>query len=232
VRPAGAGLSGDEADEMEAGVGNKKAHGRRAVTLPQILLLLLGCATTAPPDPARYRLAQSGTHWNLVREDAVFEDLRPAYPEFFEVILDPAQVHLPDLRPLRDDLERIPVGRRNFDALNALAIGYFETNYRAEVGRGEGLGYLALSQRAAKLLAVPWRAYGETGDGKLRDAIIDFFEDAGTGEKLHASDTAPRLTRIVASLERKEQDPNRRIRIRELALRIEAASSPSLEETR
>jgi hypothetical protein len=198
-------------------------------TLAFALLLLTGCAASALPNPARYRLTDSGTHWIAVGNDRVFEDLRPRYPEFFEIIVDPAKTRVPDLRPLRDDLERTPADRRNFDALNAVAIGYFETNYRAETGRGEGLTYLALSQRAAKLLAVPWRAYGETEDARLRDAILDFFEDAGTGGKLHALATAPRLTRIVASLEPKEDDAVRSARIRQLASRIE--SNPSAETT-
>ena len=68
----------------------------------------------------------------------MLDDLQPLYPEFFEVILDPTRSDLPDVRPVRDDLERQPVTRRNFDALNSVAIAYFETNYRAEAGRGGG----------------------------------------------------------------------------------------------
>jgi hypothetical protein len=174
----------------------------------------------------RYRLAHSGSHWDVVGSDRVFDDLHPRYTEFFALILDPAKTGEPDVRPLRDDLEHTPVDRRNFDALNAIAIAYFETNYRAEAGRGEGLAYLGLSQRAAKLLALPWRAYAETDSSALRDAILDFFEDAGSGEKLHSAATAPRLARIVESLEKKEDDPARRERIRALTAALKATGSP------
>ena len=193
---------------------------RTAALLHVVLLLALGCAT--PVDPLRYRLAGSGTHWNVSGSDRVLDDLQPLYPEFFEVILDPTRSDLPDVRPVRDDLERQPVTRRNFDALNSVAIAYFETNFRAEEGRGDGLSYLSLSQRTAKLVAIPWRAYGETESPELRGAILDFLEDASTGEKLHAEATAPRLARVVASLERKEFDPVRASRIRAIAARLEA----------
>ena len=192
--------------------------------LPLVLLIAGGCATS--PDPIRYRLSDSGTHWDVSGDDRVFDDLQPLYPEFFAIILDPARSDLPDVRPVRDDLERQPVTRRNFDALNAVAIAYFETNYRAEAGRGDGLSYITLSQRAAKLVAIPWRAYGETENSDLRDAILDFLEDAGTGGKLHTEATAPRLARVVASLERKEPDPERARRIRAMAARLEALLPP------
>ncbi len=192
-----------------------------------LLFTLLGAGDAT--DPERYRLAHSGSHWDVVGSDRVFDDLHPRYIEFFALILDPAKTGEPDVRPLRDDLEHTPVDRRNFDALNAVAIAYFETNYRAEEGRGEGLTYLGLSQRAAKLLAVPWRAYGETESASLRDAILDFFEDAGSGEKLHSAATAPRLARIVESLEKKEADPVRRERIRALTAALHATGSPLSE---
>ncbi len=161
--------------------------------------------------------------------DRVFDDLQPLYPEFFEVILDPARTDMPDVRPVRDDLERQPVTRRNFDALNSVAIAYFETNYRAEAGRGDGFSYVSLSQRAAKLVAIPWRAYGETESSDLRDAILDFLEDAGTGGKLHTGATAPRLARVVASLERKEPDLARARRIRAITAELEALTPPAPE---
>jgi len=164
----------------------------------------------------RYRLTHSGEHWDVAGADHVFEDLQPRYDTFFGVVLDPASTQMPDTRAVRDDLERTPVDRRNYDALNAVAIAYFEINYRAEQNRG-ALAYLGLSQNATKLLAVPWRAYGETEDAGLRTAILDFFEDAGSGEKLLSAGTAPRVARIVASLERKEGDLARRARIQELA---------------
>ena len=76
--------------------------------------------------------------------------------------------------------------------------------------------------RTAKLAAIPWRAYGEIEDGDLRSAILDFFEDAGTGPKLGAQATSGRLAPIVASLERKEPDPARKARIAQLVSDIEA----------
>jgi hypothetical protein len=176
--------------------------------------LLIGCGSS--PDPNRYRLSGSGEHWDVVGRDRVFDDLQPRYSSFFEVVLDPANTRMPDTRRVRDDLERTPVDRRNYDALNAVAIAYYEINFRAEQNRG-ALAYLGLSQNAAKLLAVPWRAYGETEDASLRAAILDLFEDASGGEKLLSAATAPRVARIVASLARKEADPARLARIAELA---------------
>ena len=181
------------------------------------VLALLAAACIGPTnDPLRYRLANSGEHWDQVGSDAVFADLEARYPDLFGVILDPAVSHVPNLLRVRDDLERNPVDRRNYDALNAVAISYFETNYRAEAGRGEGMQYLSLSQRSAQLLAVPWRAYSEIDDPALRSAILDFFEDAGSGEKLGSGATASRLVRIVETLARKEDDPERLARIQAL----------------
>lgn len=187
------------------------------------LALLSGCAPTA--DPMRYRLARSGTHWDVVDGDPVVEDLLPRYPDYFAVLLDPARTHEPPVRALRDDLEHRPVDRRNFDALNALAIGYFELNHRSEASRGgAGLGFLSDGFRSTHLLAVPWRAYGEIDDPRLRDAILDFYEDAGTGGKLGAAATAGRLTRVVASLAAKEPDAERRRRIEALVARLQDLS--------
>ena len=183
-----------------------------------LAVLSVGCGE--PPDPMSYRLAHSGDHWDVASGVRIVDDLRERYPEFFEVILDPGNTRDLDLRPLREDLEREPVDRRNYDALHAVAIGYFELNYRAGADRG-GATYLGDSFRAAKLVAVPWRAYSQLQDGGLRDAILDFFEDAGSGEKLGTAATAPRLGPIVASLEAKEtSDPERRKRIQRLAERL------------
>jgi hypothetical protein len=181
-------------------------------------MLALACAQPSPAsNPMQYRLAHSGTHWDVVGDDAVLDDLQPRYPEFFAIILDPSRTHEPNLLLLRQHLEQRPVDRRNFDALNAIAIAYFEINYRAEASRDGGLVYLGQSFRSAKLLAVPWRAYGEIDDSSLRDAILDFFEDAASGEKLGTLATSARLSSIVKSLEAKEGDPARRERIRRLA---------------
>jgi hypothetical protein len=193
----------------------------RGTSVVVLGLIAISCIGPQPVDPLGYRLSDSGDHWDVSRSDRVFEDLQPRYAEFFDIILDPTKGRLPDLRPLRDDLERSPVDRRNYDALNAVAIAYYETNFRAESGRGDGLVYLALSQRSAKLLAVPWRAYGEIEESALRTAILDFFEDAASGRKLMSEATAPRLLRIVASLEKKEPDVGRIARIQEITASLE-----------
>jgi len=189
-------------------------------------LALAACATPgAAPGPARYRLAHSGEAWSVAGEDRVFEDLRPRYPILFEQVLDPSTRGDLDLRAVRRDIEHVPVDRRNFDALNTVAISYFELNHRAQIDPG-GPGYFDDSFRAAKLLGVPWKAYGLVAEPALRNAILDFFEDAGSGEKLETATTAPRLARIVASLEPKETDPARRERIRSLARSLEAPPAP------
>jgi hypothetical protein len=195
---------------------------RSALSSGLALWALLG-ACAGPGDPLRYRLAHSGTHWDVADGDPVFADVRARYPDFFAVLLDPARSDEPPVLRLRQDLEHRPVDRRNFDALNALAIGYFELNYRSESAREQaGMGFLTGGMRSAQLLAIPWRAYGEIDDARLRDAILDFYEDAGTSEKLGASATAGRLVRIVGSLAPKEPDPDRRRRIESLAARLEA----------
>ena len=185
------------------------------------LVLLFGLACAIAPDPLRYRLTDTGDHWADGEGGSVLADARARYPEYFEVILDPSAAGDPDVSSVRRDLEHAPVDRRNYDALHAVAIGYSELNYRAERDRGGEL-YLRDSFRAAHLLAVPWRAYSEIEDPALRDAILDFFEDAASGEKLGSAATAPRLTRIVASLEKKEPNPARAARIRRLVASIDA----------
>jgi hypothetical protein len=191
---------------------------------PALALALAVAACSEGPEPMRYELAHSGTHWDVTRSGRrIVDELRPRYPEFFDVILDPADTREPDLRPLRDDLERDPVGPHSYDALHAVAIAYFELNYRANASPG-GPNYLSDNFRAAKLLALPWQAYGRVEDGALRDAILDFFEDAGSGEKLATATTAPRLARIVASLEEKEKaHEGRRARIGHLAGELRSA---------
>jgi hypothetical protein len=186
------------------------------------LLLLAGsglapsCATP-PVDPLRYRLTGSGSHWQRVGDDRVLDDLLPRYPEFFRVVLDPARSEEPDVRAIRQDLERKPADRRNYDALNAMAIGYFELNHRGERAREDAsVGFLTAGFRAAHLAAIAWRAYGEIEDPRLRDAILDFFADVAGAEKLGTRRTRGRLTDVVASLAQKESDPQRLQRIAEL----------------
>ena len=187
--------------------------------------LLCGClALACASDPQRYRLTGSGTAWDVAGEDRVLEDVQPRYPAFFEIVLDPARSDEPDLLAVREDLEHVPVDRRNYDALNAVAIAYFEINYRGERSRGgQDMAFLTAGFRAAKLVAVPWRAYGDISEPRLRDAILDFFADVASGEKLASRRTRVRVTRIVASLERKEPDPERRERILSILHTLEAA---------
>lgn len=179
---------------------------------------LLACANPGL-GPERYRLAGSGAGWEDAGSDEVLADLRPRYPEFFRVVLTADRREDPDLRPLRDDLERKPVDRRNYDALNALAIGYYALNARAENSPG-GDSYLQDSFRAAKLIAVPWRAYGLIEEPRLRSGILDFFDDIASGEKDMSMRTAARLARVVASMRRKEADPQRGQRIDEIVRRL------------
>jgi hypothetical protein len=202
-------------------------RARRAAS--GLVLALVACVGTPAPEPLSYRLSGSGEHWDEVAGERVVDALVARYPDYFDVILDPGITREPDLRPLRDDIEKDPVDTANYDALNAIAIGYLELNYRAGAAPG-GPTYFADSFRSAKLLAVPWRAYSEIDDGRLRDAILDFFEDAGTGEKLGTAATAPRLARIVASLEKKENDAVRIARIRELTARINTLTGREPEE--
>ena len=186
----------------------------------------MACAQgPAPAGPDRYRLAGSGEQWLVSGQDHVFEDLNERYPGFLGQVFDPERQGDLDIRPIQRDLEHAPVDQRNFDALNAIAISYFEINHRAQSDPG-GRGYFRDSFRAAKLLALPWKAYGVMDDPELRDAILDFFEDAGTSEKLDAASTAPRLARIVESLGQKEADPARRERIDRLTERLDTALAP------
>jgi hypothetical protein len=187
-----------------------------------LLALALACAAGPSADPLRYRLARSGSHWDVVGRDRVLEDLRPRYPDFFAVVLDPSRSDEPNLLRLREDLESRPTSRRNFDALNALAIAYFEIVYRAESQRGE-MGFLSGGFRLAKIAAVPWRAYGDVEDPRLRDAILDFYDDAASGEKLGSMASRGRLAEVVQSLADKEGDPHRRARIEAIASRMRAA---------
>lgn len=170
----------------------------------------------------RYRLAHSGADWTASGEDAVLGDLKPRYPEFFAIVFSAGgKSGELNLLPLRDDLERKPVDRRNYDALNAVAIGYFELNAQAETLRGTGATeYLGGSMRVAKLVAVPWRAYREIDDPALRDAILDFFADAASGDKPASKRTSTRLGAVVDSLEPREDDPARKERIRSIGAQL------------
>jgi cellulose biosynthesis protein BcsQ len=164
-------------------------------------------------DGLGYRLVGSSAHWEVADGRFLLAELRERYRDFFELIFDPVTNRVPELEDLRADLEREPADRRSFDALNAIAIGFFEISYRAEAQRGSGLHYMGQSFRAARVAAVLWRAYGQTRDGRLRDAIIDFFEDAASGQKLGARTSARALAQMAASIQRQEQDPARAARL-------------------
>jgi hypothetical protein len=181
------------------------------------LTLSLACSS-----PERYRLAGSGAGWRSSGSDEVLADLQPRYPEFFSIVLDPGRAQDLDILRIREDLEA-GEGRAPFDALNAVAVAYFELNSRAQRGLEDETGgarYLADSFRATKLLSIPWRAYAGIEDPRLRDAILDFYADIARGEKRDAAVSAPRITRTVASLAKKEADPARLARIRALTARL------------
>jgi hypothetical protein len=165
-------------------------------------------------DGQAYRLVDSGSHWEVADGRSLLGELKQRYRDYFELIFDPVTNRVPELKDLRADLERHPTDRRSFDALNAIAIGFFEISYRAEAQKGSGLHYMGQSFRAARVASVLWRAYAETRDDRLRDAIIDFFEDAANGQKLGARTTARTLAQMVASIQRQEKDPVRAARLR------------------
>jgi hypothetical protein len=182
-----------------------------------VIFLPVPARLEPPVDGRGYRLADSGAHWEAAEGRRLLEELRGRYREYFDLILDPVSHRVPDLQPLAEDLERAPVDRRNFDALNAIAIGFFEISYRAEAQRGSGLHYMGQSFRAARVAAVLWRAYAECGDPELRDGIIAFFEDAASGEKVGSCTTARTLAQMVASLQRQEHDSVRSARLKRAA---------------
>ncbi len=189
------------------------------------VLLALACAS--PSDPLRYRLREGGERWDVSGRDRVLEDLAPRYPDLFEVVLNGDRSEDPPTGNLRDDLEKRPVDRANYDALNAVAVAYFEMNQRGEQARERGdVEFITAGFRAAKMVAVPWRAYMEIEDGPLRDAILDFFEDVSTGAKAHSARTRGRLARIVGSLIPKEPDLARRARLEHLTRIFEATLPP------
>lgn len=206
---------------------NQTHHPICAIALFVLLGLAGGCAS-APPDPMHYRLAGTGSGWEIAGTDRVFDDLAPRYPDFFDVVLEPGRSDDPPTGDLRDDMEKEPVDRSNYDALNSIAIGYFEMNHRGELARESGdVAFISAGFRAAKLVAVPWRAYMEIEDLALRTAIVEFFEDVATGEKRDTPRTMGRLAKIVESLTPKEPDPALRIRLELLTERL-LASIPAL----
>ena len=187
--------------------------GLRSLVVGVLATALVACATPTPPagraGPERYRLQASGSEWRQNGSDPVFDDVQARYPEFFEAVLDPTLIDdEPPRRDLVEDLERHPPDRASYDALNAVAIAYYEMNWRGELAREAGeMDFLAAGFACAKLAGIPWRAYGEIEDPALRGAILDFFEDVVSGEKRGSRRTRGRLERIVADLREKEWDP-------------------------
>lgn len=105
-------------------------------------------------DPLAYRFAE-GIGWPPEAE--VPADLQARYPAYFSIVLDRSRSEELNLLLLRDDLERLPVGRANYDALNAIAVGYFIAVSRQEEARYDEtaeMAFLGLGLRSAKLLAV------------------------------------------------------------------------------
>jgi hypothetical protein len=148
------------------------------------------------------------------------EEARAAYPVVFRVVDDPKRAEEVDTRELRRDLSHLPVDERNYRALRAIAVAFFELHARAEQHRGRG-NYLGYSFEATKLLAIPWRLYGEIPDSSLRSAILDFYEDVLFGEKPGLGPVRGRYTRTVADLARKESEPDLLERIEDLVERAE-----------
>ena len=184
-------------------------------------LALSACATDRSPE--HYRLAGSSLERRSA-SDPLLRELQAKYPDFFAVVLDPRRTQEPDILEVREDLEE-GRGRERYDALNAVAIAYFELNARAQHSLeddSDGGKYLSDSFRAAKLLSIPWRAYGGVDDPVVRDAILDFLSDVAAGDKPYAAATAPRLERLVWSLRKKESDPTRLARIEALEAKLRA----------
>ncbi|MCP5057189.1 MAG: hypothetical protein GY937_10745 [bacterium] len=210
----------------QASWSNQAPHAICAIALFALLKPIAGCASL-PSDPMQYRLAGTGSGWEVAGTDRVIDDLAPRYPDYFEVVLEPSRSEDPPTGELRDDLEKEPVDRSNYDALNSIAIGYYEMNHRGELARESGdVAFISAGFRAAKLVAVPWRAYMEIEDLALRTAIVEFFEDVATGEKQDTRRTMGRLAKIVASLAPKEPDPALRARLERLTERLLASIPP------
>jgi hypothetical protein len=150
-----------------------------------------------------------------VRGTDTAAEARSAYPIIFRVVDDPQQTEEVDDRALRRDLSRVPVDGRNYRALYAIAVAFFELHARAERRRGEGT-YFVYSFQATKVIAIPWRLYGEIPDAKLRSVVLDFYEDVLFGDKPGLERVRGRYTRMVADLARKESDAALLARIEEL----------------
>ena len=179
-------------------------------------LLVLACATANGPVPATDDYPFTGLR--RIGDSPAAVQARVDYPELFAAVDTPDRLEEIDTRILRADLFRQPVGPGNYRALWATAVAFFELHGRAEKQRGGGL-YFAYSFQATKMIAVPWRPYGELPDPKLRSAILDFYEDVLFGEKPGLSAVRGRYIRIVSDLGEKERDPALQTRIGEMLRR-------------
>jgi hypothetical protein len=147
-------------------------------------------------------------------QTAEADRLSAKYPEFFAVLEARYGSEDPDVRVVRADLVREPTDASSYDALNAVAVVFFELHRRAERGRGGGAsGFLGASFLATKVMAVPWRSYGEVKDLRLRSSILDFYEDMLLGNKAGLRAARGRFTPTVESLLKWETDPTMRARI-------------------
>jgi hypothetical protein len=147
-------------------------------------------------------------------ETAEAARLSAKYPEFFEVLTAGYVSEDADARVVRADLVREPTDASSYDGLNAIAVVFFELHRRAERARGGGASvFLRANFRATKVMAVPWRAYGEVDDSRLRSSILDFYEDLLLGNKPGLRAARGRFTPTVESLLKWETDPDLRARI-------------------
>ncbi len=147
-------------------------------------------------------------------ETAEAARLSAKYPEFFEVLMAGYASEDADARVVRADLVREPTDASSYDALNAVAVVFFELHRRSERARGGGASeFLRANFRATKVMAVAWRAYGEVDDPRLRSAILDFYEDMLLGNKPGLRAVRGRFTPTVESLLKWETQPELRARI-------------------
>ena len=92
--------------------------------------------------------------------------------------------------------------------------------HAAKLNPASRLGSLRLSLRSAKVCAELPGVYDTTADPRLRDAILDFFEDAARRERSSPRTTPQRLAPLVESLGCGESDRQRIARIRSLRMQL------------
>ena len=189
-----------------------------------LALLLLACTQALPPgagpgavgsgsggEPVPgYRLREA----RRPLRSAEARRLRERYPQLFESLTTSHEGADADVRVPRADLLREPADARSYDAMNALAVVFFELHRRAERERHTGSGrFLTANLRATQVLAVSWRAYRDIEVRALRSAILDFYEDVLLGRKAGLEAARGRFVPMVASFAEHEPDPALRARI-------------------